>query len=182
MTVSFYHVFSMAYEVTPPPEVLSGAFSESEIKDFSEAVDDGGFAEDYGYSSDSDLEEDWDFENPAPLEDQSKPRGREALYGQYKEHVQMGMVIRVQDVAFITYVYPLSNFLLSQWVEASKLSYFIYTPIRSRSRRLDLRKTASQGALRLFGNEGKIPRPSPKSVYRLADKVPNPRSVFHCNR
>ena len=124
------------------------------MKDFSEAVDDGELAEDYGYSSDSDLEEDWDFESPAPpVPDQSKPRPRESLYGQYKEHIRMGMVIRVQDVAFITYVYPLSNFLLSQWVKASKLSCFIYTPIRSRSPRLDPKKTASQGVLRLLGNK-----------------------------
>jgi len=123
------------------------------MKNFSEAVDDGEFAEDYGYSSDSDLEEDWDFESPAPPEDQSKPRRREALYGQYKEHVRMGMVIRVQDVAFITYVYPLSNFLLSQWVKASKHSCFIYTPIRSRSRHLDPKKIASQGVLILLGNK-----------------------------
>lgn len=137
----------------PSPEVLSGAFSESEMKDFSEAVDDGEFAEDYGYSSDSDLEEDWDFRSPAPPEDWSKTRQREALYGQYKEHIRMGMVIRVQDVAFITYVHPLSNFLHSQRVKAFLLSCFIYTPIRSLSRRLDPKKIASQGVLRLLGNK-----------------------------
>ena len=85
----------------PSPEVLSGSFSESEAKDFSESIDEGEFAEDYGYASDSDLEEDWDFESPAP-EPPSKAVQPGALYGQCKEHVQMGKVIRIQDVAFIT--------------------------------------------------------------------------------
>ena len=85
----------------PSPEVLSGPFSESEAKDFSEPIDEGEFAEDYGYSSDSDLEEDSDFGSPAP-----KPRLKavqpEALYGKYKEHIEMGKVIKIRDVAFIT--------------------------------------------------------------------------------
>ena len=75
------------------------------MKDFTETVDDGEFAEDYGYSSDSDLEEDWDFESPALPNDQVQPYQQEALYGQYKEYVRMGKVIRIQDVAFITCVH-----------------------------------------------------------------------------
>lgn len=86
--------------------VLSSAFSESELRDFSEPVDDGDLAEDYGYLSDSDLEEDWDFESPDPEDNRSQTRQKEATYGRYKEHIRMGKVIRIQDVAFITYVYP----------------------------------------------------------------------------
>jgi hypothetical protein len=81
--------------------VLSGSFSESVAKDFSEPIDEGEFAEDYGYASDSDLEEDWDFESPAP-EPLLKTAKPVALYGQYEEQVQMGKVIRIRDIAFIT--------------------------------------------------------------------------------
>ena len=97
----------------PALGVLSGPFSESGIKDFSETVDDGGFAEDYGYLSDSDLEEDWDFDSPAPPTSQPQPRRKGATYGRYKEHVRMGKVVNVQDVAFITCVYLTSVLLLS---------------------------------------------------------------------
>src|ERR1700753_436060 len=41
-------------------EVLSGTFAESELKDFSEPIDDDERAENYGYHSDSDLEDDED--------------------------------------------------------------------------------------------------------------------------
>ena len=98
--------------------MLSGPFSESEIKDFSEPIDDGEFAEDYGYSSDSDLEEDSDFESPAPRKRQSKPQLQsEGPYAEYKEHVRMGKVIKIRDVAFITYVYQKSILALSQRVK-----------------------------------------------------------------
>lgn len=136
----------------PALGVLSGAFSESEIKDFSEDVDDGEFTEDYGYSSDSDLEEDWDFESPAPPNGPSQPHPQ-THRGQYKEHVRMGNVIRVRDVAFITCVYLTSIFSLSQRVKASKLSCFIYIPIQSNSHYLDLKKFASQAVLILPGHQ-----------------------------
>ena len=85
------------------PGVLSGPFSESEIKDFSETVDDGEYAEDYEYSSDSDLEEDWDFESSPPSgKSQSLQPG--ILYGEYRGDVRMGKVIRIRDIAFITCV------------------------------------------------------------------------------
>ena len=83
------------------PGVLSGPFSESEIKGFSETVDDGEYAEDYGYSSDSDLEEDCDFESPVPPANLKRPQPR-ALYGEYQENARTGNVIKIQDVAFIT--------------------------------------------------------------------------------
>ena len=118
--------------------MLSGPFLESEIKVFSETVDDGDFVEDYGYLSDSDLEEDWDFESPALLEPPPKPRQQETTYCKYKEHARMGRVIKIQDVAFITYVHPKSIPSLSQLATASKLSCFICTPIRSGSHHLGL--------------------------------------------
>ena len=83
------------------PELLSSPFSESGAKDFSEPIDEGEFADDYGYSSDSDLEEDWDFESPAP-KPRLKPVQPKALYGKYKDHLKIGKVIKIRDVAFIT--------------------------------------------------------------------------------
>ena len=102
--------------------MFSGEFSESGTQDFEEIIDDGEFAEDYGYSSDSDLEEDWDFETPAPPPAKRQPLQSAAIYGEYKENVRMGKVIRIRDVAFITYVGPESTLLLSRLVKASRHS------------------------------------------------------------
>lgn len=135
----------------PSPGVLSGKFAESETKDFSETVDDGEFAEDYSYTSDSDLEEDWDFASPPPPPGQSQPLQSEALYGEYKEHVRAGNVIRVRDVASITCVFPYSILLLSQPGKASKLSCYFYTLIPSSSLRLDPKRIESRGVLKLPG-------------------------------
>lgn len=110
--------------------MLFGPFSESEDKDFSEAADDGEFAEDYGYSSDSDLEEDWDFECPAPHRLQLVPLQPEAIHGQYKEHVRSGKVIKIRDVAFITCVPQRLISFLPQLAKVFKLSCFIYIPAR----------------------------------------------------
>ena len=143
------------HEMTLSPPVLSGSFSESEIRDFSETVDNGELADDYGYLSDSDLEEDWDFESLSPQTPPSKPRqqDQDAPHYEYKEHPQMGRVIKIQDVAFITCVHPKSIFSLSQLEIASKRFCFTYTPVLSGSRHLDLKKIASQGVLRLPGHE-----------------------------
>lgn len=98
------------FPLCPPPmremisfPVLFGKFTEAETRDFSE-TDGDEFAKDYGYSSDSDLEEDGDFESPGPVKVQktSHSHKREAPYGQYEESVQVGKVIRIQDIAFIT--------------------------------------------------------------------------------
>ena len=87
--------------------MLFGTFAEAEAKDFSEPCEDG-FAEDYGYSSDSDLEEDSDFEGREPV---ATPvtgvpflKTVPTIVG-YQENTQTGKVIKVQDIAFITYVH-----------------------------------------------------------------------------
>lgn len=128
-----------------PPGVLSGPFSESEIKDFSETVDNGEFADDYGYLSDSDLEEDWDFESPARPNTRSqspKPRQLEDTSCQYREHAWRGRVIKIEDVAFITCVRPKSIIFPSQLVAVFKLFCFTSTQIRSSSRHLDPKRIA----------------------------------------
>ena len=131
--------------------MLSGAFLESEVKDFSETVDDGEFAEEYGYSSDSDLEEDWDFESPAPPPGHPQPPQPEALYGEYKEHIRKGRVLKIQDVAFITYVFPKPNLFLSQLGAVSKLSCYICTQIQSHSHHSDPKKIGSREVPKLPG-------------------------------
>ena len=93
--------------------VLFGKFSESQSKDFKEPVDEEEFADDYGYLSDSDLEDDEDENSsfkhinnlkinsfdpfPAPGEDKE-------ICEKNEEHVGKGKVVKVPDVAFVTWV------------------------------------------------------------------------------
>lgn len=88
--------------------MLFGKFAEAEVKDVSEPCGDE-FAEDYGYSSDSDLEEDSDFEGheaaATPVMSSPIRADRRAPLGEYQENIKTGKVIKVQDIAFITYVY-----------------------------------------------------------------------------
>ena len=102
--------------------VLFGTFAEADLKDFSEVTDDSESAEDYGYYSDSDLEEDDDHvvssgEQPKktaplggyPLDPFCSSLGDEKsthTYGERKEPPEKGKVIKIQDVAFITYAFP----------------------------------------------------------------------------
>lgn len=85
--------------------VLFGTFAEAKSKGFSEEIDDSESAEDYGYYSDSDLEEDTDVADSvgSPI---SPLGGKQSLYlyGKYKERPDKGKVIKIRDVAFITYI------------------------------------------------------------------------------
>lgn len=93
-------------------QVLFGTFAEAESKDFSEPIDDGAPAEHYDYYSDSDLEEDEDItdseERPKTMDlirehsfDDSKST---RTHDEHDERPEKGKVIRIQDIAFITYV------------------------------------------------------------------------------
>lgn len=100
--------------------VLSGTFLEAESKDFSQPVDESECAEDYGYYSDSDLEDDDHVANAeetskkaVPLRghpfdpfcfplDENKPA---PSYGEHKERIETGKIIKIQDVALVTYVF-----------------------------------------------------------------------------
>ena len=99
-------------------EVLSGTFAEAESKDFSLPIDESECAENYGYYSDSDLEDDDDdVKEGETLKKTATPRGHPfdplcftvskemPTYGQHKESVKEGTVIKVQDIAFITCVF-----------------------------------------------------------------------------
>ena len=100
-------------------KVLSGTFAEAELKDLSLPIDENECAENYGYCSDSDLEDDDDTakEGEAPKKTATF-RGHPfdpfcftvskemPTYGQHKEFAKKGTVIKVQDIAFITCVFP----------------------------------------------------------------------------
>ena len=108
-------------------EVLFGNFAESQLKDFKEPIDDEESAEDYGYLSDSDLEDDED-EKVALSNGASKPKvqlidpfgipgeDRRILWEEHDERVEKGKVVKIPDVAFVTWVQirnPLSASLTS---------------------------------------------------------------------
>ena len=98
--------------------MLSGTFAESKLKDFSEPIDENEHAENYGYHSDSDLEDDEDAVNtgkpmkkaappmkhtPDPLLFPANDKTPAPTYGEWKEPPGKGVVIKIHDVAFITY-------------------------------------------------------------------------------
>ena len=98
--------------------MLSGLYSESEPKNFSEPIDEDEEAENYGYYSDSDLEDDEDVANTtgksskkaATLKSSSLDSSRlppddkkpEPIYGEWDEPSGKGTIIKIHDVAFIT--------------------------------------------------------------------------------
>jgi len=105
--------FSQPLTVTASPEVLFGNFAESKPKDFSkEEIDDEESGEDYGYSSDSDLEDDEDekavsFKNMSkpkvcPFDWSAIPEDRRVLYEEYEERVEVGKIVKIPDLAFVT--------------------------------------------------------------------------------
>jgi len=95
------------------PKVLSGAFAEAELKDFSQPIDESECAENYGYCSDSDLEDDGGAVKKRegglrghPFDPFCFPVSEEMpTYDQHKEFARKGKVIKVQDIAFITCVF-----------------------------------------------------------------------------
>ena len=90
--------------------MLFGNFSESQPKDFKEAIDEEELAENYGYSSDSDLEEDEGLssskDTPRPKAHPSDPpaipRKDRTAYEERGEHVDKGKVVKIPDIAFVT--------------------------------------------------------------------------------
>ena len=104
-------------------EVLSGTYAESEPRDFSEPIDEDEQANGYDYYSDSDLEDDDDAVNatgkalkkPVSLKSNSlDPLGvstndKKALpiYGEWDESSGKGMIVKIGDIAFITYAFSI---------------------------------------------------------------------------
>ena len=98
------------------PLVLSGAYAESEPKDFSEPIDEDECAENYGYSSDSDLEDDEDAEDamsagnvlekailPESVPVPANVKEPTPVYGEWNDSPGKGTIIKIHDIAFITY-------------------------------------------------------------------------------
>ena len=91
--------------------MLFGNFSESQSKNFGDTINQGDYAEDYGYSSDSDLETDEDeaawIGNTADARVQQRSgnvvAGRnKAIHKRLGEDIMMGKVVKVTDMAFVT--------------------------------------------------------------------------------
>ncbi|KAF9785419.1 hypothetical protein BJ322DRAFT_829074 [Thelephora terrestris] len=149
-------------------DLLFGNFAESQSKDFKEAIDEEESADDYGYLSDSDLEDDEDekvsYKHTAKSEIQ--PFDPFAVSGEdkvaredYEERIEKGKVVKIPDIAFVTF----QAFLMYLYTDLIEFAPFGSDENR-RSRRAEIVKSSGD----------KIPRPSPKSIYRLADKYDIP--------
>jgi hypothetical protein len=92
-------------------KVLFGNFSESQSRDFKEAIDEDECANDYGYLSDSDLEDDEDERPSFKHKDKPEitsfdpfptPGEDKIMCEKNEEHVRKGKVVKVLDMAFVT--------------------------------------------------------------------------------
>jgi len=137
-------------------DLLFGTFSEAELTNFDDDVGGHEFdAEGYGYDSDSDLEDEDRVpilarnESSAGISSQPHPQGGE----DHRELDNKGKIVRIHDVAFVTFQ-AFIFYLYTGQIE--------FAPLGSR-----IPSTVEVPA----PHKRKIPRPSPKSIYRLADKV-----------
>jgi len=106
------------------PKVLFGNFTESKSKDFKETIDEEDSAEDYGYLSDSDLEDNED-EKSTPFKRRTKSKthpfdrfvisdeDRRTPSEESEEHIEKGKVVKIPDMAFVTWVRVRNLFSIS---------------------------------------------------------------------
>ncbi|KAF9785394.1 hypothetical protein BJ322DRAFT_1141113 [Thelephora terrestris] len=127
-----------------------GKLAESEPKDFSEPINEDEQAKNYGYCSDSDLE---DVEDAVDVGRAVPP------YGERKESSGKGAIIKIHDIALITF----QAFLVYLYT-----GHIEFAPYGSKENRWSRSKEI------VSLSEDSIPRPSPKSIYRLADKYDTP--------
>ena len=80
---------------------MFGDFAESQSKDFKETIDEGEFAEDYGYFSDSDLEGDEDENISLGRKDKLEDGGKISRED-HEERVEKGKVVKIPDMAYVT--------------------------------------------------------------------------------
>ncbi|KAF9645692.1 hypothetical protein BDM02DRAFT_471820 [Thelephora ganbajun] len=150
-------------------DLLFGNFAESQSKDFKEPIDEEESAEDYGYSSDSDLEDDGGEKSPLfkhktkpkvhPFNPFTIPGEDKIVCEEHDEHPEKGKVVKIPDTAFVTFQAFLM-YLYTNMIE--------FAPFGSKqNRRL-------RSADFVTPSDDKVPRPSPKSIYRLADKYDFP--------
>ncbi|KAF9645603.1 hypothetical protein BDM02DRAFT_3189560 [Thelephora ganbajun] len=143
-------------------DLLFGNFSEARLKDFDDDFGGDESAEDYGYYSDSDLEDD-ENEKPTPQEPthdvSSTGSPRSSHLENHTELSNKGKIVRIPDVAFVTFQ-AFIFYLYTGQIEFAPLG-----PQGNRGSRTTELQTS---------HDDEIPRPSPKSVYRLADKYDTP--------
>ena len=173
-----------------PLEVLSGAYLESEPKDFSEPIDEGEQAENYGYYSDSDLEDDDDdavnaaektLKKAASLKSNSLDPIRlpahdqtpAQVYGEWNESPGKGPIIKIRDVAFITWELsnPYFHAANNRFCRFQAFLMYLYTGQVEFSPYGSEENRRSRSVEIVSSSEDSIPRPSPKSIYRLAHMV-----------
>jgi hypothetical protein len=93
-------------------KVLFGNFTESQLKDLNENLDEEEYAEDYGYLSDSDLEDDGD-ERPSSgrraakskvhrSESPAIPSEDKTACEEHDERAGKGKIVKIPDMAFVT--------------------------------------------------------------------------------
>ncbi|KAF9785405.1 hypothetical protein BJ322DRAFT_828370 [Thelephora terrestris] len=145
-------------------DLLFGDFAESQSKEFEEAIDEDGSTEDYEYLSDSDLEDDEDEKilsgmesTPHTLDAPASVGEEKAVPEDYRERIEKGKVVKIPDIAFLTF----QAFLV--YLYTSKIWF---APFGSEENR----RSRSVEII----DPGTFPRASPKSIYRLADKYDVP--------
>ncbi|KAF9778322.1 hypothetical protein BJ322DRAFT_493551 [Thelephora terrestris] len=149
-------------------DLLFGNFSEAELRNLDDGFGDyETIAENYGYDSDSDLEDDED-EKPsssslASDELRAAPSHRPASEGScYENHSELdnqGKIVKIPDMAFVTF----QAFIF--YLYTGQIQFAPLGPRENRSSRTAEAQTTIND---------KIPSPSPKSIYRLADKYDTP--------
>lgn len=116
----FFFSLSRCKKWLIPFKVLSGEYAESEQKDFSELIDEDEQAKNYDYYCDSDLEDDVDAvsagkkpkkanppksNSPDPLLLPANDKKSTLVRGEWNESSGKGTVIKIHDIAYITYVF-----------------------------------------------------------------------------
>ncbi|KAF9785408.1 hypothetical protein BJ322DRAFT_828220 [Thelephora terrestris] len=145
-------------------DLLFGDFAESQSRNFIETIDEEEYTKDYGYLSDSDLEDDEDERDPSTTESEAHPLairgGENTVVEEYKERrVEKGKVVKIPDIAFVTF----QAFLM--YLYTCEIEF---APFGSEENR----RLRSTEIVHRYHYE--VPRPSPKSIYRLADKYDVP--------
>ena len=100
--------------------MLFGNFAESQSKDLGDPIDNEEFAEAYGYFSDSDLE---DGEDEKPSLSEKATKSEVHLFDPFEtpddektgcevqvERIEKGKVVKIPDIAFVTWVIPSNLF------------------------------------------------------------------------
>ena len=142
---------------------------------YHDPFEDPDHAEDCDYLSDSDLEDDAEIAKPVKKDLLLEKQNRDSSLGEgfYNELNRQGKVVVLRDVSYLTSVtvdFP-SPYLLTNLGRFQALVMYLYTS------EIDFRPVGPRPYRELHApglsseEEDTIPRPSPKSIYRIADMV-----------